>query len=617
MPDDNNPLIEFESGGKAPILSYNVPQPTTYDSRVYVEFDYPKGYFSESTKEIPKFTLEAAGQKFTEPKLKEKVDEFIDTGVLDEEVFGYLKSAPGFPDFQMLGGLAGERSGSARGIGTAVARDRITEVLADNPQIVETIASELDIELERFRSDGGQVQATQAAIAEDLVERIQDRDYLSTRSHKTSYLKNVTPLSGKMIMQGIQDGEYPLFRKNLYGDYVPVFYPEPEEPIPQLALVERYRISSFLGNYGAGRTIKTFTLFPGERTRISIKTYKNTERQRQEASSVLESATRESTHEFEQTFQSEMTFKTRLETEAEYSFGNSGEAGLTLPVEGIPIGIKLGGEQNVSGRVSAAHELVGKNATTAVDKHAQSSSSKREVQVNTSASFEERTGEETTIEREIENINVSRTLNLVFRQMNQEFITLFHLVDVRLAYTNGYPQNYQEVPLSKMDELLDRVLVSTASGTDVRSNVERDVLDSLRRIHDYQGSAQSDFVIQETRGDYTYRRVNSDKTMTYRDEATDTEITVPGIITSSTKNTLRTDGVIVEALLGKGEGLDTYSRELQTQAVRARSLENDLREAEIRRNDLAREIIDDNDSAAAELFGQVFPEPRSEETDEE
>src|SRR3712207_8730267 len=31
-------------------------------------------------------------------------------------------------------------------------------------------------------------------------------------------------------------------------------------------------------------------------------------------------------------------------------------------------------------------------------------------------------------------INVSRTLNFVFRQMNQEFITVLHLVDVRVAF---------------------------------------------------------------------------------------------------------------------------------------------------------------------------------------
>ena len=41
------------------------------------------------------------------------------------------------------------------------------------------------------------------------------------------------------------------------------------------------------------------------------------------------------------------------------------------------------------------------------------------------------------IEREIENINLSRTLNFVFRQMNQKFVTMLHLTDVRVAFFNG------------------------------------------------------------------------------------------------------------------------------------------------------------------------------------
>ena len=41
------------------------------------------------------------------------------------------------------------------------------------------------------------------------------------------------------------------------------------------------------------------------------------------------------------------------------------------------------------------------------------------------------TGEETVIERELANINVGRTLNFAFRQMNQEFYSFLHLVDVR------------------------------------------------------------------------------------------------------------------------------------------------------------------------------------------
>ena len=45
---------------------------------------------------------------------------------------------------------------------------------------------------------------------------------------------------------------------------------------PALFLVEVCGISSFLGDYGLGRTIKTFTLLPGEQTTIAMKTWRTT-----------------------------------------------------------------------------------------------------------------------------------------------------------------------------------------------------------------------------------------------------------------------------------------------------------------------------------------------------
>jgi hypothetical protein len=71
-------------------------------------------------------------------------------------------------------------------------------------------------------------------------------------------------------------------------------------------------------------------------------------------------------------------------------------------------------------------------------KHAAQASAKRDVQVNNDYTSKVETGEETSIEREIQNINVGRTLNFAFRQMNQEFVSILHLVDVRLALARLY-----------------------------------------------------------------------------------------------------------------------------------------------------------------------------------
>jgi hypothetical protein len=88
-----------------------------------------------------------------------------------------------------------------------------------------------------------------------------------------------------------------------------------------------------------------------------------------------------------------------------------------------------------------------KNVSSALQKHAATASAKRDVQVNTSYEEKEETGEETSIEREIANVNLSRTLNFVFRQMNQEFISILHLVNVRVGFVHyGFDPNGQLQP---------------------------------------------------------------------------------------------------------------------------------------------------------------------------
>jgi Bacterial Ig domain len=194
----------------------------------------------------------------------------------------------------------------------------------------------------------------------------------------------------------------------------------------RLLLVEIYRLSSYLGNYGAGRVIKTFSLLPGEKTKISVKSYTRQETSRKDASTILDSFSEESAEDFETTLGNEQANKQEYDESFNYKVGAEASVGLGF------FSASITGE--VSGGTNAAREAFAKTISNSVQKHVAKASAKREVQVNTSYEVREQTGEETSIEREIENINLSRTLNFVFRQMNQEFITILHLVDVRLAY---------------------------------------------------------------------------------------------------------------------------------------------------------------------------------------
>ena len=66
----------------------------------------------------------------------------------------------------------------------------------------------------------------------------------------------------------------PVFYRSMGGSLRLRFVKMPEDPEPRLILVETYKLTSFPGDYGAGTTIKTFSLLPKEETEISIRTWK-------------------------------------------------------------------------------------------------------------------------------------------------------------------------------------------------------------------------------------------------------------------------------------------------------------------------------------------------------
>ena len=49
MADGNEPMIRLEPNGTAPILSYNVPEPTSYAGRNFIDLQLPASYFVQSS----------------------------------------------------------------------------------------------------------------------------------------------------------------------------------------------------------------------------------------------------------------------------------------------------------------------------------------------------------------------------------------------------------------------------------------------------------------------------------------------------------------------------------------------------------------------------------------
>jgi hypothetical protein len=186
--------------------------------------------------------------------------------------------------------------------------------------------------------------------------------------------------------------------------------------------------------------------------------------------------------------------------------------------------------------------------------------------------------------------------------MNQEFITILHLVDARLAYfredtVDGKPAPvYIEATLPQITSFLTRLLDPSKV-----AEVQNAILFQLLNILDYKDQAQA-FVEQAD-----YWRAKKQLVSTYADPVTQTRIDVPGVILSASKYVMRTEGVIVESVLGQGDALDAYSHGLQDETIRSKRLANEMEETEVSRNKLRLQSARNNDQETAKLLEELYP----------
>jgi len=581
-----------EDGGRASIVSYNVPEPTTYFGNKYFEID-----LKDLVEKDPQFagldwrTLfkDFANLPFTGRNsaiallqnwrqggtLQTSIEQILNHGYNHKQTGGDLTPLDLISKFFYL-------PSKFEGL----------------KKIERNIENEL-VGCSRLMRNDLVLAARENNLMVNRAINIRDSLVLNN-FQKLTCISSFDFISDKLL-----EGNFIAVYRKFSGQYDYKFIPIPEEITPRIFIIEKYKLSSFLGNYGAGRTVKTFSLLPGEKTKITVKTFKKTLVDNKQTSSILDSYTQESADEFEDTLNKEQTNKqaqqeklswhVEAEVDASWGWGSAKVSG------------------GASGENASQREDMAKQVANSVKKHAQKASSKRDVQVNTSYERKEETGEETSVEREIENINVSRTLNFVFRQMNQEFLTLLHLVDATIGYTSGLPGSYLEDSISRLDGFFNNVLQNpTASNV-----IKEGIIDHLCFVIDYKGDVvpfleRKTFNIPNPINPARplvadYIKVKSDMVSTYENVASNLKKEAPGVIVSAQLNVMRTDGIFVEAFLGQGDGLDTYSHGLQDEAVRKKELANNLKEKEIAKLGLANTVVESNEADKAKLFQQVYP----------
>ncbi len=339
---------------------------------------------------------------------------------------------------------------------------------------------------------------------------------------------------------------------------------------PTFFLVEEYSVASYLANYGAGKTLNTFTLLPAEKTSISIRTYKESIETKKRAENVMDSFSKDSAEEFEKTLEKENSTQLGNSATSNFNTSLSLSASLTvsLPKFGIGGGTSLGIGMNGGRSATSNRQANVRNMAKSIEKHANKTNSSRKVEVSSSSENSQKEGEEMTTVRNLINPNQSRVLNFVFRQLLQEYITIMYLSNVKVGFSNGHPESQLIVPIEKLDELL-ATHVKPAFIDRMRTQIIFEYL----TVTNYQGFNQAflEKVIKPT-----YSPTNPNATVEFyskRKSLADTyelalgnrtrTIRVDGIILSVEKNTLFTDSVIVDSLLGQGEALDCFNAKMQ------------------------------------------------------
>ena len=388
----------------------------------------------------------------------------------------------------------------------------------------------------------------------------------------------------------------PVLEKNEYTQKEFVSYekylPANLKANPQLFVVEEYRMAAYLGKYGMGRVVRTFSLLPGEKTTITLKTYKDVVSTKTKSENVLDSHSVVSSAEFETALQNERDSSSKSDVSTDFKAAVSGSGGF--------LGIKLEASTSYASLSNQSRASNVKDLNKALEKHVNSSNANRQLQVNTTTTDTVIERDESSTVRELTNINRSRVLNFVFKQLHQQYVAVTYLSDIKIMFTNGNPDDTRIVNLEGLDKLLNEVLLPAAS---INYNVSKsngfdfikgNILNNYCNIYDYNdavvpfiepakvtsgtcfppnyGGIGSSALVKPQKGEFWRKR--KDVFGLIPKGKYDIEIEVPGVILSVKESTLKTSSVLVESMLGQADALDCFNLKIQDAESQKSLIEN-------------------------------------------
>ena len=414
-----------------------------------------------------------------------------------------------------------------------------------------------------------------------LIRKNLDADHTDLEAIANQVSDNTTKLTAKntylnekQLAKFARNGLQPVVVEKLngYGSKVR-FLKEPQEEniTPRIYIIEEYKTSTFLGRYGAGKTLQTFSLLPGEKTTITIRTYRDQTSTKTQSENLLDSVSQSSIDEMEKLLEEECGMDNSVtETKTD---GVKVDVSLSAKLFKI-VSASVSAGYNHEKSVTASRSSNSRALNRALEKHVAQSNTSRNIEINTTTSEEVHEGEETTTVRELQNINKSRVLNFVFRQLLQEYISITYLSNIKIAYTNGYLDSLLVVDVEDLDELLEDIIIE-----DYRTSVKTSILKKYLSVSNYEGDMVR-FLEEKTVSydnhfeeglteSYWTRTQNKD---TYGEG--DSAIEVPGVILQVQTNILRTPSLVVDALLGQGQALDCFNIKAQDAIAVGENLKN-------------------------------------------
>lgn len=388
-----------------------------------------------------------------------------------------------------------------------------------------------------------------------------------------------------------------------------------------LVIREEIRLSIFARDYGAGKTLHTFTLLPGEETQISIETKKEREEM---STSILDSFSQQSYSSFQKTLEQQQSNVENIKETQQMSGSASAKGSYGFN--------SAKGSASFNYGMQATRDSVSESMRSALESHASEASANRVISIDTKSEKITTTDIESVF-RKIKNLNESRALNFVFRQLNQEFIAIKHLVDVRIALWDGVSFK-EECSLTELDSFLeDHVIV------DKIDLVKKSILNNLL-FKDYKDDYHCLYEKKKVNIEpceeihlahdadnleyIRFKRCNSKYEKTQNicrdnsqdqnimDDSCNDPIIVPGFIMGVESYMMKTYGVVVDALLGKNNAIEDNIINIRNAELEAKQLENAAKCALIDREKLAQKIIKEINSDdlglcdKADMYQKIF-----------